>query len=155
MAKKKATKSDFTDTAHNVWLAGLGAMASAGDEGQRLFKTLVARGRKVEKQVSRPMNKAGADLRGTVKQVRARAGKSLGSIQATIDDSVGAALHKLGVPTRKEIAELNRRVEKLTRALNGRGAGKASTRKTAKKTTKKAASKKKTAKPRTTRKPAR
>jgi len=149
MARKSTGNNEFTDVAHNVWLAGLGALAAAGDEGERLFRTLVARGKKVEKQVVQPMDKAGTRLRSTVKEVRTRASKSLGSIQTTIDDSVTATLHSLGVPTRKEIAALGRKVEQLTRAVNGKGPKKA---KPARKKAKKATAKKTTAKRRTARK---
>jgi len=149
MARKSTGNNEFTDVAHNVWLAGLGALAAAGDEGERLFRTLVTRGKKVEKQVVQPMDKAGTRLRGTVTEVRTRASKSLGSIQTTIDDSVTATLHSLGVPTRKEIAALSRKVEQLTRAVNGKGPKKA---KPARKTAKKATKKKKTAKRRTAKK---
>ena len=150
MPRKKTVTNDFTDTAHDVWLAGLGALVAAGEEGEKLFRTLVARGKKVEKQVVRPVDEAGTRLRSTVKQVRSRASKSLGSIQATIDDSVTATLHSLGVPTRKEIASLSRRVEKLTQAVDGRGAPKAKARATkrpaARRTAKKRTVKRKTAK---------
>ncbi len=151
MAKKKTQGHDFTDSAHDVWLAGLGALAAAGEEGEKLFRTLVARGRKVEKQVVRPVDQAGARLRGTVKDVRNRASKSLGGLQETIDESVTAALHGLGLPTRKEIATLNRRVEKLTRAVDGQRAPKARAR-TKKKAAKRPAARKKTATRRTARK---
>ncbi len=71
--------------------------------------------------------------------MRSRASKSLGSLQSTIDDSVAATLHSLGVPTRKEIAALSRRVERLTRAVEGKGSAKAKPRR---KTAKKARAKK-------------
>lgn len=147
MARKSSGNNEFSDVAHNVWLAGLGALAAAGDEGEKLFRTLVARGKKVEKQVVPPMDRAGTRLRSTVEQVRSRASKSLGSIQSTIDDSVTATLHSLGVPTRKEIAELTRKVERLTRAVDGKGPGKAEpVRKRAKKaSTRKAAAKRRPA----------
>jgi len=143
MTKKGSSKNDFTDTAHDVWLAGLGALAAAGDEGEKLFRTLVARGRKVEGKVVKPVDKAGSTVRKTVKQVRTRAGKSLGSLQSAIDDSVSATLHTLGVPTRKEIAALSRRVERLTRAVDGKRNGRPARKKAAKK---KASSRKRTAK---------
>jgi poly(hydroxyalkanoate) granule-associated protein len=154
MGRKTASTSDFTDTAHDVWLAGLGAMAAAGDEGEKLFRTLVARGKKAEKNVMGPVDRAGTTLRKTVKTVRTRAGRSIGSIQSTIDNSVASALHRLGVPTRKEISELSRKVEKLTRAVNGHGSPKkkTATRKSGKKAGK--ALTKKTTKRRTTKKTA-
>ena len=155
MAKKKGSTDELTDAAHKVWLAGLGALATAGQEGEKLFSTLVSRGEKLENKVD-PVERASASVRNTVKGVRTRAGRTLGSIQTTIDDSVSSALHRLGVPTRSEIAALSQRVEKLTRAVEKRKtakrkpAKKKATRRTApKKTT---AAKKKAAKAPPTRK---
>ena len=121
MAKRKGKKVDLADSAHRVWLAGLGALATAGREGEKMFDTLVARGRELEKDVDRPVKRAGARVRGTVRAATSRAGKSLGGIQDSIDETVSSALHRLGVPTQAEIAELGKKVEKLTRAVESRG----------------------------------
>ena len=51
MAKADSTpdkKSSKELSAHSIWLAGLGALAAAEDEGTRLFSQLVQRGRSVE-----------------------------------------------------------------------------------------------------------
>ena len=77
-------------------------------------------------------------LEGTVKDVRGRAGKTWKKVEDAFDSQVTMALHRLGVPTRKEIADLTRRVEKLTRKLEGSPAK-------AKKAGKKKAARKKTA----------
>ena len=39
-SKKQAQGADILASAHNIWLAGLGAVAAAGEEGERLFKAL-------------------------------------------------------------------------------------------------------------------
>ncbi len=143
MAKTKGNKNEFTDTAHKIFLAGLGALATAGQEGEKLFKTLVNRGEKLEKKVDPAMDRAGASVRKTVKDVRSRAGRTLGNIQTAIDDSVSSTLHRLGVPTRSEIVALTKRVERLTRAVEGK---KTARKKPARKTAKKKTAKKKTAK---------
>jgi len=146
MAKTKG-KKDLADSAHRVWLAGLGALATAGREGEKLFETLVARGREMEQDVEGPVKRAGARVRGTAKAATTRAGKSLGGIQASIDETVSSALHRLGVPTQAEIAELGKKVEKLTRAVESRGKATKKTKKTkAKRVTKKAKAKKTKAK---------
>ena len=49
MAVKKNSKKTqalpmLKESAHEIWLAGLGAFALAGDEGGRLFKQLVKKG---------------------------------------------------------------------------------------------------------------
>lgn len=144
--KSKTQGSEILASAHNIWLAGLGAVAAASEEGGKLFNELVERGKGVEVQLSAPMERAGNSLRGTVKDVQQRAGKTLKSIEAVVDDQVGAALGKIGVPTRDEIAALKLRIEKLTRDLSG-GKKKPSTRKAAtKKTVKRKTTVKKTPK---------
>ena len=84
-------------------------------------------------------------MRGTVKDVQKRAGKTLKSIEVAVDEQVGAALGKIGVPTRDEVAALRRRIENLTRSVTG-GKKKTAKRKTTKKKTTKKKPKKKAAK---------
>jgi hypothetical protein len=64
MASTKQLTSSLTETAHNVWLAGLGALAAAGDQSGKLLKTLVARGARVEKAMT-PGRRAGRLSRAT------------------------------------------------------------------------------------------
>jgi poly(hydroxyalkanoate) granule-associated protein len=137
MAKKKPTKTDITESVHRIWLAGLGALATAEEEGSKVFSSLVSKGRKYESSIKKPVDKATTRVRGTVKEVRGRAGKTVKKIEKAFDEQVDAALHRIGVPTRKEIAALTRKVERLTKAIQGkpaRAAKKKTTRKTAKKT---------------------
>jgi len=147
MAKKKSAQKEIATSAYNIWLAGLGALSAAEEEGEKLFKSLVGRGKKYEKRVKSPVKKAGAKVKTTVDEARQRAGKAFDSIEAAVDDQVASALHRIGVPTRKEIATLTRRVEKLTQAVQGASTPKRrATKKTAKTTAKKSArSPKKTA----------
>lgn len=51
-------------TPHQVWLAGLGALATAEQEGSDLFQTLVKRGQNLESEVikSRVLREIGQDL---------------------------------------------------------------------------------------------
>ena len=144
MAKKKAKKNggEIGESVHRIWLAGLGAFATAEEEGGKLFQSLVTRGKKYERTIKKPVDQAASNLtdsvKGTVKDVRGRAGKTMKKIEKTFDEQVDAALHRVGVPTRKEIATLTRKVDRLTRSLEGKPARKArkkATRKTAKKTT--------------------
>lgn len=144
---KGSKKVESAGSAHKVWLAGLGALAAAGAEGEKLFHTLVRRGETLEKQVQGPVDAASARVSQTVKQARERAGETLESISNTIDDTVSMALGRLGVPTSSEIASLGKRVEKLTRAVEARKkpqrpARKAAPKSSAKATAKKAAARK-------------
>ena len=118
--KRKATQSELTESAQKIWFAGLGALAAAEEEGGKLFRSLVSRGEAYGTPLADPMAAAGRKVKGTVSQARKRAGETLDSIESTIDESVGLALHRIGVPTRSEIAALTRRVEALTRAVEGK-----------------------------------
>jgi poly(hydroxyalkanoate) granule-associated protein len=119
MAKKKTAdkKSELKDSLHQVWLAGLGALATAEEEGGKLFRSLVRKGQKYEKSVKVPVDKAAKSVKGTVKDVRSKAGKTMKKFEAAFDEHVDAALNRIGVPTQKEIARLTRKVDRLTKKL--------------------------------------
>ena len=111
MAKKKDREGEISESVHRVWLAGLGALSAAEDEGTKLFNALVARGRKYERTMKKPVDKATVEVKRKVKDVRGRAGKTVKKIEQAFDDQIDAALHRIGVPTRKEIAALSRKVD--------------------------------------------
>ena len=50
MAKKKSKQrqNDVMESAHKVWLAGLGAVAMAEEEGGKFFTNLLEKGQKLE-----------------------------------------------------------------------------------------------------------
>jgi poly(hydroxyalkanoate) granule-associated protein len=133
--KKKSSGGDVRDSAHKIWLAGLGALSTVEEEGEKLFKTLVNKGEKYESPIKKPVG----SVRKGVKKARARAGKTFESFEGALDERVSSVLNRLGVPSRDEIAELTRRVERLARAVEKKG-----TRKTATSGKKKTAGKKKT-----------
>lgn len=98
---KSATK-DLKESAQRIWLAGLGALAVAEEEGVRMFDNLVDRGREWEGRSKERMEEARSRVRHTVDDVG-----------DGIDERVTSALHRFGVPSRDEIRELTRRVEEL------------------------------------------
>jgi poly(hydroxyalkanoate) granule-associated protein len=150
MGKKKEKEGEISESVHRIWLAGLGALSAAEDEGTKLFNTLVARGRKYERTMKKPVDKAADEVKRTVEDVRGRAGRTVKKIERAFDDQIDAALHRIGVPTRKEIAALSRKVEKLTRTIEGKPKRAAKKGKTVKKkAAKKKAGGKKTAKKKT------
>ncbi len=133
MATKK--QSDVKASAESVWLAGLGALAVAEEEGGKMFRSLVDRGKDYEKRLRKPVDRAGSRVRGTVEDVRSRAGRVARKVGETVDDGVSAVLGRLGIPTRDDIAELSRRIERLSDALAAKAGGAPAAKKVAKKTT--------------------
>lgn len=100
------------ESAHQVWLAGLGALSIAGDESGRIFKTLVKRGKAFEHAAGGRLE----DVRERL-NVRRMAGSAVDRLSEGLDEGMADVLHRLGLPTKKEIEGLTRRVERLTKAL--------------------------------------
>lgn len=169
-AKKKRTSDALKERAHKVWLAGLGALAVAEQEGGKLFGQLVEKGTALEKRGKPVVDKLVKQASDRAADVRKKAGSRVekvgdeakagwSKVESAVDEKVTSALHRMGIPTRKEIEELSKRVEMLTAKLDGKGTRRKASKKTARKSTRKPAKKaagKTARKPakKTTRKPA-
>ncbi len=111
--KAKEMQAGMTESAYRIWLAGLGAVAYAQENGTKLFNELVKRGREMESRakIARP------DMTATMKGATDRAMNAWQQLGKGVDEQVTAALHRMGVPTRHEIATLGKRVELLTASI--------------------------------------
>ncbi|MCU0634440.1 MAG: phasin family protein [Gemmatimonadaceae bacterium] len=119
---------DVRGSAREIWLAGIGAMAVAEEESSKLFTTLVAKGSSYETKNRRRLDEVLAsvgELRTSAMDTLAGAGSSLkrsaeqtvDRVESTVDAGIAAALQRLGVPTRREIQALTKKVERLTETL--------------------------------------
>lgn len=140
MAKKTSTDiKDLKETANKVWLAGLGALASVGEEGGKLFNTLVDKGSGVESRGRKEFAKAKSVIEEVADQAKNEAQSAWSRLETVLDDKVTASLHRVGVPSREEIKNLSARVAELTRKVEqqrkpaARTTGRASARPTARK----------------------
>jgi poly(hydroxyalkanoate) granule-associated protein len=118
MTAKKKTKqvqTEIAENAHQIWLAGLGAVATAQEEGGKLFKNLVEKGEGMEKAGKTKVDQA----KGAVTGVKVVAESYWETFERTLDDKVTAVIHRIGVPTKDEIDTLTERVEALTAAIDG------------------------------------
>jgi poly(hydroxyalkanoate) granule-associated protein len=144
MAKKKGKEmqNDIMESAHKVWLAGLGAVAMAEEKGGEFFSNLLEKGQKLEGKSKQQVEKA----KGTVSGMKTVAESYWETFGRTIDDQMTAVIHRIGVPTKDEIEDLTKKVEDLTVAVdNLRTKGAAKPKTAAKKTTAKKATTKKAA----------
>lgn len=116
---EKNLQDDLKDSAYRIWLAGLGALAAAGEEGARAFNRLVDRGREAESR-SKDDFKAQADkAREQFDKARGKAEGQWDEWSTKLDEALTRSLHRLGVPTRDEIRTLTQRVEELTAKVEG------------------------------------
>ncbi len=101
------------ESAHQVWLAGLGAYARAEAEGSRLFDGLVSVGERIEQgardQVARRMEAAEERVTGA----RQTALLTWDRLERMVEHQIAATLNRLQIPTSRDIRELARRVETL------------------------------------------
>jgi len=100
------------DSAQQIWLAGLGAFAKAQEEGGKVFDALVKEGESIQAR-TRKM---------TDEKIAVVAGKAVGTwdrLEQVFEDRVARALGSLGVPSKKDIEKLSRRVVDLTAVVQG------------------------------------
>ena len=138
--KAKVVQNELMENAHKIWLAGLGAVAVAEEEGSKFFKNLMEKGEEVEDRGREHIEKA----KGAATGVKTVAESYWDTFGTTIEDKMTTVIHRLGVPTKDEIDELNKKVADLTKTVKSLRTpeAKATTRKT---TTRKPAAKKATA----------
>ncbi len=118
MAKKKDDPLDALKTSANkVWLAGL-ALAQAGKQGDKLFKTLVKKGKKYEDLIPT----SSGDVKDTVDAAKKQASETYNSMEAAFDRQVAKALKRAGVARQKEVNALKKEVAKLKRGAKGKAA---------------------------------
>ncbi len=111
--KARELQEDMMESAHRIWLAGLGAMVVAQEEGSKAFKTLVDKGEDVEKKGRQRVEKA----KDTVGGFRTVAESYWETMSRTMDEQITAVIHRLGVPTKDEIANLTAKVDGLTKSV--------------------------------------
>ena len=112
--KSKEIQNDIMESAHKVWLAGLGAVAMAEQEGGKFFSNLMEQGQKIENKSKKQVEKA----KGTVSGMKTVAESYWETFGRTVDDQMTAVIHRIGVPTKDEIETLTKKVEDLTVAVD-------------------------------------
>jgi poly(hydroxyalkanoate) granule-associated protein len=128
--KPKAKPSAAADTPSNktimesaqqIWLAGLGAFTKARDDGTKLFENLVKEGLTLEAATRKIATGKVDEVRGVVEsgvtQVRERTQETWDRLEQVFETRVAKALNRLGVPGRKELDELLKRVDELNREI--------------------------------------
>ena len=128
MAQKKAASpaglldsqlaNSVKDSAQQIWLAGMGAFSRAQAEGGKVFETLVKEGvslqRKTQAAAEERINEVAGRMTAMADGVTAKAGQKWDRLESIFEERVAKALGKLGVPARKDVDALIKRIDTLS-----------------------------------------
>lgn len=114
----KEIADGVTTRGREVWLAGLGALATAEEQGTSFYQGLVKQGEKLVER-GEGVEKRGKERLAEVREdVEARRDAAMDRVETNVTEPVMDALQRLGVPTRGEVQRLSRQVESLTERVN-------------------------------------
>ena len=109
------------DSAQQIWLAGLGAFSKAQAEGGKVFETLVKDGvglqRKTQAAAEEKIAEATSKMTHMASDITAKATGQWDKLETIFEERVAKALHKMGMPTAKEVQALAKRVDELSAQL--------------------------------------
>lgn len=121
------TPRSISETAQQIWLAGVGAFGRAQAEGTRLFDSLVRDGAGLEKTARDFATARASDIRGVVEQgvaqTRDRAMESWERVETLVETRMHGVLQQWGVARREEIEALRAQVDALKTELRARTTG--------------------------------
>lgn len=140
-AEEAAPAESTPAQAHNIWLAGLGALASAQAdaqaEGNKAFEALVRQGLEMQARTQALAKEQWAEAAQRMGAMGVDANAATGGwgrLGGIFEDRVARALASMGMPSALEVCELKQRVEALERELEAlRGGKPAATRPAARK----------------------
>jgi poly(hydroxyalkanoate) granule-associated protein len=124
-AQAERLSRNLSESAQQVWLAGVGAFGRAQAEGTKLFETLVKEGLSLEQTTRKLAGGRVEAVRGavetTVGQARERASDTWDRLEKVFEERVQRALRRLEVPSREDLAALVDRVDALNSELRKLG----------------------------------
>ena len=106
------------ESAHLIWLAGLGAFAKVSSEGGKLFETLVKEGEKVEERTRGATGGALEVAKEQAEETRGRMVETWDKVEQIFEDRLTRVLGQLGVPGRDDLRELTQRIDALQAHLD-------------------------------------
>ena len=120
-----------TPPAQHVWLAGLGAMAKAQEQGSKAIEALVNDGlafqRKSQAEAQQRLHEATERLSHMATGFGEQASGRVDKLEHLFEDRVAKALHRLGMPSLLDIQMLTERVAQLEAKLESQRTAKPAT----------------------------
>jgi poly(hydroxyalkanoate) granule-associated protein len=119
--KKTPAVQTPADKAHALWLATLGAVSVAQKRGETTISGLIAEGRDLQVRAQKLAQHAGsatsAKVQDAIAPFRASFKRNTNKVGAAVQSGLAQALGKLGIPSKRDIDELTRRVAALSKQL--------------------------------------
>ena len=114
-------KESVKDSAQQIWQAGLGAFTKAQAEGAKAIETLVKDSvsiqRKTKAVAEEKLSEATSKMSHMATDISSKASGQWDKLENIFEERVAKALAKLGVPSAKEINELNARIDELSKTI--------------------------------------
>lgn len=111
-------QDELSKRGRDVWLAGLGALATVEEEGSKLYNRLVERGKDFEEDRREELEETAEEVREKSDEALAQLEEAGEETQSRLLDTVNAALERFGVPTRSEVDRLSEKVETLSKQVD-------------------------------------
>jgi poly(hydroxyalkanoate) granule-associated protein len=171
--KKRKTKqkdsekfvSEIGDNLEHAFLAGLGALSNAQKKGAKTFDSLVKQGEDFRKKASKKTESLIDDVQDTIREMsgdaqdkatglldQVRGKTQLNKLTDAFDSRVADAMDRLNVPSKNDIDDINKKLNKIIKLLGDQAKPAAKPAAKKKVVKKKAAPKKPAAKRTSTRK---
>jgi poly(hydroxyalkanoate) granule-associated protein len=116
------SQGDMLEAIHQIWLAGIGAVATARKEGPQRFEQLLEEGARIsdkarkvaDNAVKTALEQVQSTVGSRVKDAQSQANDALDNLEKIFQTRVHRALSRIGVPSADQIASLSKRVQALS-----------------------------------------
>jgi poly(hydroxyalkanoate) granule-associated protein len=114
------------EQAEHIWLAGMGAFSKAQAEGGKAFEQLMKQGSVLQKKTQglaeERISSVTSKMTAVAGGVGEKAGASWDKLESIFEARVEKALNKMGVPSRKDINALIKRIDELSAKVGTKAA---------------------------------
>jgi poly(hydroxyalkanoate) granule-associated protein len=125
-AKEAATSGQrfsrgVMDSAQQIWLAGLGALARTQQEGGKFFDALVEEGVRIQEKThaytQEQMKQARDQTTPWVEAARKRTTAAMDKLEQAFDDRIARAAKRMNLPEHSDIQKLSARIDALAQEV--------------------------------------
>jgi poly(hydroxyalkanoate) granule-associated protein len=112
-----ALAQSIKESAQQIWLAGMGAFAKAQAEGTQAFEKLIRDGISLQKKTQGLAEEKISEVTGRMTamagEVTTKAGQQWDKLESIFEQRTAKAVARLGLPTAKDLAALNARLDQV------------------------------------------